>query len=96
MGHSAHLQDIDAPAGQAGERQAATAGDHTLEEFQRQPVLLIPDGALQQLPWESLPGLRAQPCVLSFYSAPVMPATACNYPLHQFLQLEILMVRVVI
>ena len=35
------------------------------EAFHRQPVLLILDDELQQLPWESLPGLRGQQYVPS-------------------------------
>ena len=55
--------------------QQAHSGSHGRGEtpakppIQRGPVLLILDDRLQCLPWESLPALRSQRCVLAVSEA---------------------------
>ena len=66
---AAMMQDMDAPGGQADQGRPAAGRDVQINEcFERHPVLLVLDNELQQLPWESLPSLRAQQCAcLLFY-----------------------------
>ena len=58
------LQDIDGSASEAAVQPDASAC-MMQEPGHCNPVLLVLEGQLQLLPWESLPGLAGQPCALA-------------------------------